>query len=259
MKNNRLPYVLVLFAIMIIFSLDRLQNHSSNTEYAETTGHELPEAKITIEGIDIPYKSGNFEWVEKGTGPVIDQDEPPILFHDLLPVNVKPFSKMEITFSDEDNNYDLGIHQSRGDLETGMIPFEPVINNTYTFNNVPGISTVVIRLASGGKEYHYTFPMITEKVISYQHQLAEEEGYLAVLELYSPEAQQANWALENLNNHHVHKAQSKQVRSLEDAQRMFPDLNITSLPYYAVFNHQRLLYQVNNRDDFMKLIGVIVP
>jgi hypothetical protein len=259
MKNKWLPYVLVLFAIIIIFSLDRLQTRSTDTESAETTAHELPEAKIKINGIEIPYKSGNFEWVEKGTGPVIDQDEPPILFHDLLPVNVKPFSTMVITFSEEDKNYDLGIYQARDNLETGMIPFAPVINNSYTFNNVPGISTIVIRLAFGGKEYHYTFPMITEKVISYQQQLAEEKGYLAVLELYSPEAQQSNWALENINNHHVHKAQSKQVRSLEEAQRMFPDLNITSLPYYAIFNHQKLLFQVNNRDDFMKLIKVAVP
>ena len=236
MKNKWLPYGIVLLAIFLIFTVDKFR--ILMPEQQEEPSFSIPEAEITIEDQEVLYKTGTFAWVEKGTGPVIDQDEPPILFHDLLPVSVKPFSKMNINFPEKAGIDKISVYRSKGDLEMGDLPMETIFDNTYTFNNVAGLSTVIIQASRGDQVYHYAFPLIIEEVVTYQAQLAEEKGYLAVLELYKPEAQQENWALEQVNNQYVHKAHSMQVNSLEEARRQFPDLEIDSLPYYAIFNHK---------------------
>lgn len=221
----------------------------------------IPVAVITVGDQEVIYKSGTFAWVEKGTGTVVDQEEPPILFHDLLPVSVKPFGKMKITFPENAGIDDISVYRSQGqgDLEMGNLPMETIFDNTYTFNNVAGLSTIIIQASIGDQVYHYTFPLIIEEVVAYQAQLAEKPGYLAVLELYKPEAQQENWALEQVNNKYVHKAHSLKVNNLEEARRQFPDLKIDSLPYYAIFNHERLLYEAYNRDDFFKMLKIAAP
>lgn len=257
MKNKWLPYGIVLLAIILIFTIDKFQTVMPKQEKEQT--FSIPEAEISIEGQEVLYKSGTFTWVEKGTGTVIDQDEPPILYHDLLPLSVKPFSKMKITFPKKAEIDKITVYHSRGDLEMGDLPMETIFDNTYTFNNVAGLSTIIIQASRGDQVYHYTFPLIIEELVTYQAQLAEEQGYLAVLELYKPEALQENWALEQVNNQYVHKAHSMQVSSLEEARRQFPDLEINSLPYYAIFNHERLLYQANNREDFFKLLKIASP
>lgn len=256
-----LPYGLVLLALILIFTFDTFQSRiqEQEEEKEKEPSFTIPEAVITVHGQDILYKSGTFSWVENGTGPVVDEDEPPILFHDLLPVSAKPFSIMKITFPEKAGINNLSIYRSQGDLEMGSLPLETIFDNTYTFNNVAGLSTVVIQASTRDQVYHYTFPLIIEKVVSYQSQLAEEQGYLAVLELYQPETQQANWALEEVNNNYVHKAHSMQMDSLEEARRQFPDLKIETLPYYAIFNHERLLYEANSREDFFKLLKIAAP
>ncbi|MBS8264072.1 hypothetical protein DYI25_06455 [Mesobacillus boroniphilus] len=257
MKNKWLPYGIVLLAILMIFTMDKFR--TLLPEQQEESSFSIPEAQITIAGQEVLHKSGTFAWVEKGTGPVVDQDEPPILFHDLLPVSAKPFSKMMVAFSEEAGINTISVYRSRGDLEMGSQPFETIFDNTYTFNNVAGLSTVIIQASRGDQVYHYTFPLIIEELVTYQGQLAEEQGYLAVLELYKPEAQQENWALEQVNNQYVHKAHSLQVNSLEEARRKFSDLKIDALPYYAIFNHERLLYESNNREDFFKMLKIAAP
>ena len=141
----------------------------------------------------------------------------------------------------------------------GNLPFETIFDNTYTFNNVAGQSTVIIQASSGDQGFHYTLPLSIEELVAYQAQLAEEPGYLAVLELYKPEALQGNWTLEQVNNKYVHKAHSLKVNNLEEARQQFPDLKIDSLPYYAIFNHERLLYEAYNREDFFKMLRVASP
>jgi len=101
--------------------------------------------------------------------------------------------------------------------------------------------------------------VVIDTTISYQHQLAEEKGSLAVLEIYDDSQQQDNWSLEKVSKSYIHKAQSKTARSVEEAQAMFPELEITSLPYYAVFNHEKVLYQVYDPDEFVKLLRVVIP
>jgi hypothetical protein len=257
MKNKWLPYGIVLLAILTIFTLDKFL--TPLPEQQEDLSYSIPEAQITIEGQEVLHKSGTFEWVEKGTGPVVDQDEPPILFHDLLPVSVKPFSKMKISFPEKAGVDNISVYRSRGDLEQGNLAMETIFDNVYTFNNVAGLSTVIIQASRGNQVYHYVFPLIIEEVVTYQAQLAEEHGYLAVLELYKPGAQQENWALEQVNNKYVHKAHSLQVNSIEEARQKFPDIKIDSLPYYAIFNHERLLYEAYNRDDFFKILKIAAP
>jgi hypothetical protein len=257
MKSKWLPYGIVILSIILIFTIDKLRPLLPEKENEST--FSVPEAAISIDGQEVLYKSGTFAWVEQGTGPVVDQDEPPLLFHDLLPVSVKPFSKMTVNFPNDADINNISVYRSRGDLEMGNLPLEPVFNNTHTFNNVAGLSTVIIQATKGKKVYHFAFPLIIEKVVTYQAQLAEEQGYLAVLELFKPDAQQENWALEQVNNKYVHKAHSMQVNSLEDARTKFPELNIDSLPYYAIFNHESLLYEANNREDFFKLLKIAAP
>ena len=259
MKSKWLPYGIVLIAVFLVFTVDRLRTHLPEQEKEPT--FSIPEAIITVGDQEVIYKSGTFAWVEKGTGPVIDQDEPPILFHDLLPVSVKPFSEMKITFPEKEGIDSISVYRSQGqgDLEMGNLPLETVFDDTYTFNNVAGQSTVIIQASSRDQVYHYAFPLIIEEVVAYQAQLAEEPGYLAVLELYKPEELQANWALEQVNNKYVHKAHSLKVNNLEEARRQFPDLKIDSLPYYAIFNHERLLYEAYNRDDFFKMLKIASP
>ncbi|WP_035208938.1 hypothetical protein [Mesobacillus boroniphilus] len=224
MKSKWLPYVIVLIAILLVFTLDRFRTLLPEQE--KEPSFSIPEAIITVGGQEVIYKSGTFAWVEKGTGPVIDQDEPPILFHDLLPVSVKPFSEMKITFPEKAGIDHISVYRSQGqeDLEMGNLPFETIFDNNYTLNNVAGQSTVIIQASIGDQVYHYAFPLIIEEVVAYQAQLAEEPGYLAVLELFKPEAQQENWALEQVNNKYVHKAYSLQVNNIEEARRQFPDL-----------------------------------
>lgn len=259
MKSKWLPYIIVLIAILLIFTLDRFRTLLPEQE--KEPSFSIPEAVITVGDQEVIYKSGTFDWVKKGTGPVIDQDEPPILFHDLLPVSVKPFSKMKITFPEKAGIDNISVYrsQAQGELEMGNLPFETIFGNNYTLNNVAGQSTVIIQASIGDQVYHYAFPLIIEEVVAYQAQLAEEPGYLAVLELFKPEAQQENWALEQVNNKYVHKAHSLQVNNLEEARRQFPDLKIDSLPYYAIFNHERLLYEAYNRDDFFKMLKIASP
>jgi hypothetical protein len=259
MKSKWLPYGIVLIAIVLIFTIDKFRTLLPEQE--KEPSFSIPAAVITVEDEEVIYKSGTFRWVETGTGPVIDQDEPPILFHDLLPVSVKPFSEMKIIFPEEAEIDNISVFRSRGqgDLEMGNLPFDTIFNNTYTVNNVAGQSTVIIQASNGDKVYHYAFPLIIEEVVAYQAQLAEEPGYLAVLELYKPEALQENWALEQVNNKYVHKAHSLKVNNLEEARRQFPDLKIDSLPYYAIFNHERLLYEAYNRDDFFKMLKIASP
>ncbi|MCM3575200.1 MULTISPECIES: hypothetical protein [Mesobacillus] len=259
MKSKWLPYGIVLIAVFLVFTVDRLRTHLPEQEKEPT--FSIPEAIITVGDQEVIYKSGTFAWVEKGTGPVIDQDEPPILFHDLLPVSVKPFSEMKITFPEKEGIDSISVYRSQGqgDLEMGNLPLETVFDDTYTFNNVAGQSTVIIQASSGDQVYHYVFPLIIEEVVAYQAQLAEERGYLAILELYKPEELQVNWALEQLNNKYVHKAHSLKVNNLEEARQQFPDLKIDSLPYYAIFNHERLLYEAYNREDFFKMLRVASP
>ena len=257
LNKKWIPYALVLISVLLVYTFDTFRSRGPEPE--KEASISIPEAVITIDSQEVLYKSGTFSWIEKGTGPVVDQDEPPILFHDLLPVSVKPFSKMTITFPEKARIDTVSVYRSRRDLDTGPLPLETIFDDTYTFNNVPGLSTVIIEFARKDQIYHYTFPIILEEVISYQSQLAEEKGYLAVLELYQPDAQQENWALEQVNNEYVHKAHSMQVNSVGEARQQFPDLTIETLPYYAIFNHERLLYEANNRDDFFKLLKVAAP
>lgn len=257
LNKKWLPYALVLISVLLIYTLDTFNSRVPEQEKEASTS--IPKAVITIDGQEVLYKSGAFSWVEKGIGPVVDQDEPPILFHDLLPVNVKPFSKLKITLPEKAGIETVSVYRSRGELEMGPLPLETIFDDTYTFNNVAGLSTVIIEAGRQDQVYHYTFPIIIEEVISYQSQLAEEKGYLAVLELYLPDAQQQNWALEQVNNKYVHKAHSMQVNNVEEARQQFPDLTIEALPYYAIFNHERLLYEANNREDFFKLLKVAAP
>ncbi|MFT9597405.1 hypothetical protein [Mesobacillus sp.] len=259
MKSKWLPYGIVLLAIFLIFTIEGFRTLMPEQE--KELSFSIPEAVITVGGQEVIYKSGTFAWVEVGIGPVVEQDEPPILFHDLLPVSVKPFSEMKITFPEKAGIDNISVYRSQGqgDLEMGNLPFETIFDNTYTFNNVAGQSTVIIQASSGDQVFHYTFPLIIEELVAYQAQLAEEPGYLAVLELYKPEALQENWALEQVNNKYVHKAHSLKVNNLEEAPRQFPDLKIDSLPYYAIFNHERLLYEAYNRDDFFKMLKIAAP
>jgi hypothetical protein len=258
LNKKWLPFALVFISVLMIYTFDTYKSRMPESEKEEES-ISFPEAAITINGQEVLYKSGAFSWVEKGTGPVVDQDEPPILFHDLLPVSAKPFSKMKITFPEKAQIDTISVYRSRGDLEMGPLPLETIFDDTYTFNNVAGLSTVIIEATREDRVYHYTFPIIIEEVISYQSQLAEEKGHLAVLELYQPDTQQQNWALEQVNNEYVHKAHSMQVNSVEEARQQFPDLTIEALPYYAIFNHERLLYEANNRDDFFKLLKIAAP
>lgn len=257
MKGKWLPYGMVLLLIFLIFTLDQLLSFIPDQGKEQLFHHPVP--KITIDGQEVLFKSGTFEWVEKGTGAVVDEDEPPILFHDLLPVSVKPLSTMEISFPEKERVDNISVYRSMGDLEMGNLPFETIFNHSYTFNNVAGLSTVIIQATRGEQKFHYTFPMIVEKVVAYQDQLAEEQGYLAILELYQSGTQQENWALEQVNNRYVHKAHSLQVENLEEARRLYPDFKIDSLPYYAIFNHERLLYQAGNREDFYKMLKIATP
>jgi hypothetical protein len=252
-----LPYALVLISVLGIYTVDTIRSRVQEPE--KEASISIPKAVITIEGQEVLYKSGSFSWVKKGTGSVVDQDEPPILFHDLLPVSAKPFSKMKISFPEKAGIDTVSVYRSRGDMEKGPLPLETIFDDTYTFNNVAGLSTVIIEATRKDQAFHYTFPIIIEEVISYQSQLAEEIGYLAVLELYQQDAQQQNWALEQVNNEYVHKAHSMQVNNVEEARQQFPDLTIEALPYYAIFNHERLLYEANNRDDFFKLLKIAAP
>ena len=128
MNSKWLPYVFILIAIFLIFTIDKLQPLMS--DHVKEAPFTIPKAKITINGQEILYKSGSFAWVEDGTGPIIDQDEPPILFHDLLPVSVKPFSIMEVTFQPKDKIDNIAVYRSRGDLEKGPLPFESIFDNT---------------------------------------------------------------------------------------------------------------------------------
>lgn len=96
LNKKWLPYALVLISVLLIYILDTYNSRVPEQEKEASTS--IPKAVITIDGQEVLYKSGTFSWVEKGIGPVVDQDEPPILFHDLLPVSVKPFSKLKITY-----------------------------------------------------------------------------------------------------------------------------------------------------------------
>ncbi|RSD25562.1 hypothetical protein [Mesobacillus subterraneus] len=258
MRSKWFSYGFVIVAILVFFIIDQIQHLPVNNLLQEK-GFEIPEPKITIDGQEIPFKSGQFDWAKDGTGPVIDQDEPPILFHDLLPAIVKPFSTLEIIFPEKNNIDDVAIHEALWGLERGVDSFNPMFFNSYTFNNIPGQRTMIIRATVADEEFYYTFPIIIEELVPYQAQLAEEKGYLAALEIYPRDTQQENWALQEVNNHHIHKAQSVQVNNLQDAQQMFPGLEIYSLPYYAIFNHEKILYQANNRDDFMKWMKIAAP
>lgn len=135
-------------------------------------------------------KTGIFEWINKGTGIIIDQNEPPILFHDIQPLTVKSFSKLEISFSKDPDHIEIASIQSNYGLEEEISHFESLYDNQYTFNNIPGKRTIIIRASFGKQEFHYTFPLIIDKTISYQHLLAEEKGRLAVLEIYDESQQQ---------------------------------------------------------------------
>lgn len=260
MKNKWLPYVFVIIAVLLAVTLDWFQSTEEvKNSGGSTTFAKVPEVQLLIAGETVEYKSGIYDWIEQGTGIIIDQNEPPILFHDLQPLTVKPFSKLDISFSEEPDHAEIAVFQANYDLEQGISEFNSLINNQYTFNNYPGTRTVIIRASFGNKEFHYTFPLIIEKTVSYQHQLAEEKGKLAVLEIHDDTQQQDNWSLEKVTNPHIHKAQSRTARSVEEAQAMFPELEITSLPYYAVLNHEKVLYQMNDADEFVKLLRVVLP
>ncbi|MEH7444982.1 hypothetical protein V7201_22000 [Bacillus sp. JJ1122] len=260
MKNKWLPYIFVIIAVLLAFSLDLFQSAEEEKNRGEsTTFAKAPEVEFLIAGEPVEYKSGIYEWIEQGTGSIIDQNEPPILFHDLLPLTVKPFSTLDISFSEEPDHAEIAVFQSNYDLEQGISEFNSLIKNQYTFNNYPGNRTVIIRASFGNQEFHYIFPLIIEQTISYQYQLAEEKGKLAVLEIHDDSQKQENWSLEKVTNTYIHKAQSRTARSVEEAQAMFPELEITSLPYYAVFNHEKLLYQMNDPEEFVKLLRVVIP
>jgi len=260
MKNKWLPYVFVIIAFVIAFSLDWFQSAEEGKKSGgSTTFAKVPEVQLLIAGETVAYKAGIYDWIEQGTGSIIDQNEPPILFHDIQPLTVKPFSTLDLSFSEEPVHAEIAVFQANYDLEQGMSEFNSLINNQYTFNNIPGQRTVIIRADFGNQEFHYTFPLIIEKTISYQHQLAEEKGKLAVLEIHDDSQQQDNWSLEKVKNPYIHKAQSRTARSVEDAQAMFPELKITSLPYYAVFDHEKVLYQMNDPEEFVKLLRVVIP
>ncbi|MEH7885004.1 hypothetical protein V7654_11865 [Bacillus sp. JJ1609] len=260
MKNKWLPYVFVIIAVLIAVSHDWFQTaEEGKTRGGSTTFAKAPDVQLLIAGEPVEYKAGIYDWIDQGTGSIIDQNEPPIMFRDIQSLTVKPFSTLDISFSEEPARAEIAVFQANYDLEQGMSEFNSLMNNQYTFNNIPGKQTVIIRASFGNQEFHYTFPLIIEKTISYQHQLAEEKGKLAVLEIHDDSQQQDNWSLEKVKNRYIHKAQSRTARSVEDAQAMFPELEITTLPYYAVFNHEKVLYQVNDPDEFVKLLRVVIP
>ncbi|WP_423406671.1 hypothetical protein AABM38_12185 [Heyndrickxia sp. MSNUG] len=260
MKNKWVPYVFVIIAVVIAFSLDLFQSDGDGKNNGgSTTFAKVPEVQLLISGEPVEYKSGIFDWIEQGTGIIIDQNEPPIMFHDIQSLTVKPFSILDISFSEEPDHAEIAVFQANYDLEQGISEFNSLIKNQYTFNNYPGTRTVIIRASYGNQEFHYTFPVIIEQTISYQHQLAEEKGKLAVLEIHDDSQKQDNWSLEKVTNTYIHKAQSRTARSVEEAQAMFPELQITSLPYYAVFNHEKVLYQMNDSEEFVKLLRVVIP
>lgn len=259
MKNKLLPYLFVLIAVLIAVSLDWFQSAEVEKTSRVKTFARSPEAQLLINGEAVSHKAGIFEWIDKGTGNIIDQNEPPILFHNIQSLTVKPFSKLEIAFSKDPDHIEIASIQSNYGLEEGIVHFESIYDNHYTFNNVPGKRTILIRARFGKQEFHYTFPLIIDKTISYQHLLAEEKGKLAVLEIYDESQQQDNWSLERVKNPHIQKARSMTAGSVEEAKAMFPDLEISSLPYYAVFNHEKVLYQVNDLNEFIKLLRVVIP
>lgn len=259
MNNKWVPYIFVLIAFLIIISLDSFQTAPGQEESKQIKSMPIPKLKLMVAGQPIEYKSGKFDWVDKGTGSIIDEDEPPLLFSNILITTVKPFSVLEPSFSLEPDKIEISTFQSNYDLEDEMFPFTPLSGSTYMFNNTAGQQTTVIRATYGEQEFHYAFPLIIEKTISYQSQLAEEKGKLAILEIFDETQRAANWPLKDVKNTHIHKAQSMSVKNVEEAKAKFPDLEITSLPYYAIFNHEKVLYQLNDSQEFFKLLGVVIP
>lgn len=258
MKNKLLPYVLVITAIILIFTLEEFKTDKEDLP-GKTIFAPLPPLELTIDGLPVEHIYGQYDWVKNGTGPVIDSDEPPILFNKMQIQSIKPFSELKMNFSQEPRQVDIASIQWGQGLEEGIIAFTSLFEQNFTFNNIPGKQTIIIRAYYGEQEVHYTFPIIIEKVISFQHQLAEEKGSLAILEIYDEKQQGANWALDNIKNRYIHKAQSLSVGSIEEARLKFPDLEIKSLPNYAIFDHEKLLYQVYDEKEFFKLIPVVLP
>lgn len=258
MINRFLPYAIALLVMITIFTIEENKPDKEELPTVKKIS-SIPTLELSIEGLPLEFVTGQFNWVSKGTGVVIDKDEPPVLFKNTPVQSIKPFSKLQMNFSKEPRQAEIAVIKWTDDLEDGRFIFEPLLESTYTFNNFSGKQIVVIRGFYDDQEVHYTFPINIEKVVSYQNQLAEEKGGLAILEIYDKKQHGANWALDRIKNSYIHKAQSMSVVTIDEARSQFPDLDIKSLPYYAIFDHEKVLYQVYAEQEFFKLIPVVLP
>lgn len=258
MINRFLPYAIALLVMITIFTIEGNKPEKEELS-AEKKNSSMPTLELSIEGLPVEFVTGHFNWVNKGTGDVIDPDEPPMLFNKTPVQTIKPLSKLKMKFSEEPAQLEISVIKWKDELAEGRIMFDSVFESTYTFNNLPGKQIVVIRGFFDDQEVHYTFPINIEKVVSYQNQLAEEKGSLAILEIYDKKQHGANWALDRIKNSYIHKAQSMSVVTIDEARSKFPELDVKSLPYYAIFDHEKVLYQVYDEEEFFKLIPVVLP
>lgn len=217
--------------------------------YKSRTEEKPPSPVISIGNKEVPAILGPFRW----NADLMNDIEKDELLKDVSPTGINPLHDLTVTFSGEeptnlsvmmmDLNYYEEYHLFEGDYVEG----QPI-----SLPNEPGEIELTIHAEwPGGKTGTYYLSLEREQVVSYQTLMSEEKDTYSLYHIYSPGSPDPfmNTAL---GTGAIPFTRWMGSEGLEFAQSEYPDLNITEVPSFFVFNDRELLFKTNSVEELTK-------
>jgi hypothetical protein len=247
MNSKLKTFILITVAILIVVCLE-IYNSS---EPKKPSKPAPPKATFHVGKTKLAYKSGNYVWVKEGTGFGNIEEEPLELLNDLSYTPVSPFGNLEFSFEKEPDIVEIATWaEEYGQInEEGLYLF-PLEKNEFPIPNNPGNIFFVIRAVWDKTEVQYVVPIGVERVMPYQHLLSEEKGMYSLLEVNLGD-QSDDSLLGSVNTSRISGSMGSGAPDIEMARGMYPDLDIQSLPYFALFDDRDIVFETNKREEMI--------
>lgn len=251
-SSKKVSFGLVLIVILAIIGLDWMQNRKAEESGGGTTLYApIPRATFKVGDEELPHTSGIYDWVKNGVKTGIEPDEPATLLKDLSYTPVSPFGNVVISFDKKPEKVEYSTWQdSYGNIPSEGLYMNSVEGNSIPIPQFPGNMYFIIHAVWEKQEAHYVVPIGIQREVPYQDFLSGEEGKFSVLEIFQDENQKGGF-FEDYEPTIIYGVSGLGAQNLSDARGMAPGLFIENLPFYAVFDDVKVVFQSYSKEELI--------
>lgn len=242
-------YLLIILAFGVFAAIADVHKTSER----ESTGKNTSNAKAVfkVDEQPVPYKNVQLTRINIGIEDVVDPEQFNKAIKDVTYTLVPPMSQLKLHFESVPLETNAG-YWDTGFGHGGFLNFGPV-HDAITLTNQPGRQIIMVQAVWEHEEAHYIIPIEIEQIVPYQRLLSEYEGSYSLLSIYD---NGTNPVIDYTDEKYkqIHKAQTAQYSTIEEAQKQYPGLNIQSVPYFALFNHEKIVLETDALDDIIHFL-----